>query len=131
MGQANYAAAKAGLIGMTQSLAAEVGKRQIRVNCVLPGFLETKMTRDLPDDVVANAKSQHVLGKFNKPEAVAHFIECLQGLTAISGASFPSSTAESPRGEAEFVVRRLNSVCLERTLQGASPPPYSRPRVAL
>ena len=52
-GQPNYAAAKAGLIGLTQSLAREYGARNIRVNCVLPGFLETRMTARLGDELRA------------------------------------------------------------------------------
>ena len=95
-GQANYAAAKAGLIGLTKSLAKELGKRQIRVNCVLPGFLETKMTRDLSSEVIENAKSQHTLGKFNTPSDVAEFLLCLQGLTAISGQVFQLDSRVAP-----------------------------------
>jgi 3-oxoacyl-[acyl-carrier protein] reductase len=49
-GQANYAAAKAGLIGMTKTVAAEVARRGVTVNAVAPGFIETDMTKDLPDD---------------------------------------------------------------------------------
>jgi 3-oxoacyl-[acyl-carrier protein] reductase len=52
-GQANYAAAKAGLIGMTKTIAAEVARRGVTVNAVAPGFIETDMTKDLPDEVLA------------------------------------------------------------------------------
>ena len=49
-GQANYAASKAGLYAMTKSLARELAKKKVRVNCVAPGFIETEMTKDLSDD---------------------------------------------------------------------------------
>jgi 3-oxoacyl-[acyl-carrier protein] reductase len=88
-GQVAYAAAKAGLIGLTQSLAEEVGKRQIRVNCVLPGFLEgTGMTKDLPDSVIDLARQAHVLGRFNTPADAAKFITLLDTLEAVSGQVF-------------------------------------------
>ncbi|MCB1086507.1 MAG: SDR family NAD(P)-dependent oxidoreductase, partial [Verrucomicrobiae bacterium] len=85
-GQAAYAAAKAGLIGLTQSLAEEAGKRNVRVNCVLPGFLEgTGMTRDLPADVIELARQSHVLGRFNTPVEAARFVAFLDTLEAVSG----------------------------------------------
>ncbi|NNE93499.1 MAG: SDR family NAD(P)-dependent oxidoreductase [Verrucomicrobiales bacterium] len=78
VGQANYAAAKAGLIGFTQALAEEGGKRGLRVNCVLPGFLEgTKMTADLPEEVIEQARARHVLGRLNTVEDAAEFISFL------------------------------------------------------
>ncbi len=85
VGQASYAAAKAGLIGLTQSLAAEVGSRGIRVNCVLPGFLETKMTEDLPGDVKEAARGRHALSRFNTPEEVARAILALEASPHTSG----------------------------------------------
>lgn len=88
LGQANYASAKAGLIALTQSLAKEAGSRSVRVNCVLPGFLETKMTRSLPTEAVERARSQHALGRFNTPEDVAKFLLTLQDLPAVSGQVF-------------------------------------------
>lgn len=76
-GQANYAAAKAALIGMMKSMAQELGPRNIRVNVVLPGFLETPMTDVLPESVKEVSLSRHVLGRFNTPSAVGDFIRFL------------------------------------------------------
>ncbi len=87
-GQANYAAAKAGLIGLTHVLADEGGKRAIRVNCILPGFLETKMTRDLAPEVIESAKARHVLGKFNTVGDVARYVSFLDTMSAVSGQVF-------------------------------------------
>lgn len=87
-GQANYAAAKAGLIGLVQSLAREGGSRGVRVNCVLPGFLETRMTRELTPEVVAKARESHTLGRFNTPEDAARFIVFLDTMAHISGQVF-------------------------------------------
>lgn len=76
-GQANYAAAKAGLIGLAQSLAREYGARGIRVNCVLPGFLETKMTAHLGGELRARFRGAHTLGRFNTGAETARFIRFL------------------------------------------------------
>jgi 3-oxoacyl-[acyl-carrier protein] reductase len=70
-GQANYAAAKAGVVGMTKSLAAELGSRSITVNCVAPGFIDTDMTRALAEEQ-RKALLEHVpLGRLGAPEDVA------------------------------------------------------------
>lgn len=74
VGQANYASAKAALLGLMKSMAQELGKRDVRVNAVLPGFLETKMTSSLGDDTKQASLGRHVLGRFNTPEAVGDFI---------------------------------------------------------
>ncbi|WP_395740353.1 SDR family NAD(P)-dependent oxidoreductase [Prosthecobacter sp.] len=89
-GQANYAAAKAGLIGFTQSTAKEYGARNIRANGILPGFLETKMTRHLLGDPTwrENLLSQHALGRLNTPPDVARFIAFLHSMENISGQIF-------------------------------------------
>ncbi len=89
-GQANYAAAKAGLIALTQSTAQEYGSRNIRANCLLPGFLETKMTRHLLEDAEWKQRllSQHTLGRLNTPEDAARFILMLHSMPAISGQAF-------------------------------------------
>jgi 3-oxoacyl-[acyl-carrier protein] reductase len=70
-GQANYAASKAGLAGMTKSLAAEVASRGITVNCVAPGFIDTAMTESLGDDVKSALMGKIPAGRFGTPEDVA------------------------------------------------------------
>ena len=88
-GQANYAAAKAALLGMMKSMAQELGPRNVRVNAILPGFLETRMTCDLSDDIRQQAISRHTLGRFNTPEAVGDFVTFLhQQMPHTSGQVF-------------------------------------------
>jgi 3-oxoacyl-[acyl-carrier protein] reductase len=70
-GQANYAAAKAGVVGMTKSLARELGSRNITVNCVAPGFIDTDMTRALSDDQRKALLEQIPLGRLGTPQDVA------------------------------------------------------------
>jgi 3-oxoacyl-[acyl-carrier protein] reductase len=70
-GQANYCASKAGLVGMTRSNALELGKRNVTVNAVAPGFIETDMTAELSDKVRESMLAQIPLGVFGKPEDVA------------------------------------------------------------
>jgi len=70
-GQANYAASKAGLIGMAKSIAAEVASRGITVNCVAPGFIATAMTDRLTDDQRARGTAAIPMGRFGTPEEVA------------------------------------------------------------
>lgn len=76
-GQANYAASKAGVAGMSRSLARELGSRNITVNCVAPGFIDTLMTQGLPDAVRAAMLSNIVLGRLGKPEEVASAVAFL------------------------------------------------------
>ena len=78
-GQANYAAAKAGLIGFTKSLAKEVGSRGITVNAIAPGFIETRMTASLPDETKAAILERTPLGRFGTPEDVAGAVAFLVG----------------------------------------------------
>lgn len=73
-GQAAYAAAKAGLIGLARSLARELGPAGIRVNTLLPGFLDTPMTAGLATERREQVRREHVLGRCNTPEAVAGFL---------------------------------------------------------
>jgi 3-oxoacyl-[acyl-carrier protein] reductase len=70
-GQANYAAAKAGMIGFSKSLAREVGSRNITVNCVAPGFIDTDMTRALAEEQRGALVGQIPLGRLGRPEDVA------------------------------------------------------------
>ena len=76
-GQANYAAAKAGMIGMTKSAARELAGRGITVNAVAPGFIETDMTRKLPEEIREGACKQIPLGRFGQPEDVAKAVAFL------------------------------------------------------
>ena len=70
-GQANYAAAKAGVIGLTKSAARELAPRNIRVNAVAPGFIETDMTADLSEEVRDRVREQVALGTLGTPEDIA------------------------------------------------------------
>jgi 3-oxoacyl-[acyl-carrier protein] reductase len=87
-GQANYSAAKAGLIGFTKSLAREVASRNVRVNAVAPGYIETEMTAALPEAARTALISQIPLGRIGTPETVAEAVAFLAGDTAsfITGA---------------------------------------------
>ena len=76
-GHVAYATAKAGLLGLTQQLAARHGRHGIRVNAILPGFLETPMTRNLSAGRRAEILAEHSLGAFNTPAAVAGFVHFL------------------------------------------------------
>ena len=76
-GQANYAAAKAGVAGMTRALARELGSRNITVNCVAPGFIATDMTASLPDEQKAALKSQIAMGDLGQPSDIAHAVAYL------------------------------------------------------
>lgn len=73
-GQANYAAAKAGVAGMTRALARELGSRNITVNCIAPGFIATDMTAGLPEAQQAALLQQIPLGRLGTPEEVAHAV---------------------------------------------------------
>ena len=71
-GQSNYAASKAGVIGFTKSLALELGSRNIRVNVIAPGFIETEMTEVLPENIIENWKNNIPLKRIGKSEDVAN-----------------------------------------------------------
>jgi len=89
-GQANYAAAKAGLIGLTHSLAAEYGAHNVRANCILPGFLETSMTRQILADETdrQSVLEKHVLGRLNTVSDAARFIVFMNTMSHVSGQVF-------------------------------------------
>ena len=70
-GQANYAAAKAGLMGFAKSMAREVGSRGITVNCIAPGFIDTDMTRALPEEARKTFEAQTALGRFGDAQDIA------------------------------------------------------------
>jgi 3-oxoacyl-[acyl-carrier protein] reductase len=76
-GQANYAAAKAGVAGMTRALARELGSRAITVNCVAPGFIETDMTSGLPEEQRKALLGQIPLGHLGTPADIAHAVAFL------------------------------------------------------
>ena len=73
-GQSNYAAAKAGVAGMTRALARELGSRNITVNCIAPGFIETDMTASLSKDLQKALLMQIPLGHLGKPQDIAHAV---------------------------------------------------------
>ena len=76
-GQVNYAAAKAGVAGFTRALAREIGSRNITVNCVAPGFIDTDMTKGLPPQQQAALQAQIPLGRLGSPQEVAHAVAFL------------------------------------------------------
>ena len=90
-GQANYAASKAGLVGLARSITRELGKRGITANVVAPGFIDTDMTRALPEKQQAEYLAAIPAGRFAQPEEVARVVRFLAGDDAsyISGAVVP------------------------------------------
>ena len=95
-GQGNYAAAKAGLFGLTASLAQEVGSRNVRVNAVLPGVLPTRMTAKLSEAELQQFAEANALGRINSLEEVARFIVFLAGTKNISGQVFQLDSRIAP-----------------------------------
>ena len=86
-GQANYAAAKAGMIGFTKSMAKEVGSRNITVNTVAPGFIDTDMTKELSDEIKNNLLAAIPLGRLGDAKEIAHAVSFLasDGAAYITG----------------------------------------------
>ena len=86
-GQANYAAAKAGMVGFSKSLAREVGSRNITVNCVAPGFIETDMTRSLAEEQVKKLVENVPLGRLGRVEDIAQAVLflCSPGAAYVTG----------------------------------------------
>jgi 3-oxoacyl-[acyl-carrier protein] reductase len=81
-GQANYASAKAGVIGFTKAVAKELAPRGVRVNAVAPGFIDTQMTAKLPEKARDMLMAQIPMGKLGQPEDVATVIRFLAGPAA-------------------------------------------------
>ncbi len=95
-GQSNYAAAKAGLLGLTQALARELGPRNVRANAVLPGVLPTRMTAQLSAEQLEGLAQANVLGRINALDEVARFIVFLAGTRNISGQIFQLDSRIAP-----------------------------------
>lgn len=87
-GQAAYATSKSALAGLTASLARELGPRGIRVNCLLPGFFDSKLTAALTPKARQHLIESHVLGRLACPQDAARFLACLDSLRAVSGQTF-------------------------------------------
>jgi 3-oxoacyl-[acyl-carrier protein] reductase len=87
LGQANYAAAKAGMVGFTKSLAKEVGSRNITVNTIAPGFIDTDMTKELSDDLKRSLLASIPLSRLGDPKEIAHAVAFLvsEGAGYITG----------------------------------------------
>lgn len=81
-GQTNYAAAKAGIIAFSKSLAKEIGSRGVTVNVVAPGFIDTDMTKALPDEAKTALLQQIALGHLGQPEDIANAVAFLAGPSA-------------------------------------------------
>ena len=88
-GQANYAAAKAGLVGFTQSVAKEVASRNITVNCVAPGYVETDIVEDLPQELKNYIMERVPVGRFGRPEEISGLV----GFLASDAASYITGQA--------------------------------------
>ncbi len=87
-GQVNYSASKAALLGLTQSLARELGSHGIRVNAVLPGFMRTALVGDMTEAQLKDHAAANVLGRLNQPEEVSRTIVFLSETRNISGQIF-------------------------------------------
>jgi len=88
-GQVNYAAAKAGIVGFSKSLARELGSRNITVNCVAPGFIDTDMTRGLPEEAKTALLTHVPLARFGQPQEVAAAVVYLasEGAAYVTGST--------------------------------------------
>lgn len=89
-GASNYAASKAGLVAMAKSLAQELGRKEILVNCVNPGFMKSKMTGNLPPVVWERNQKESALGKISDPDEAARFLVYLSSdqMTQVTGQTF-------------------------------------------
>jgi 3-oxoacyl-[acyl-carrier protein] reductase len=88
-GQVNYSAAKSGLVGLTKSLAQEIGSRGITVNCVAPGFIDTDMTQGMAEEARAQLTARIPAGRLGTPEDIAHAVAFLvsDGAGYVTGAT--------------------------------------------
>lgn len=96
VGQSNYAASKAGLLGLTQSLAREFGGDNIQINAVLPGFLKTPLVGNLSEQQLAEHAAANTLGRLNELEEVARFVVFLTSLRNVSGQVFQLDSRLAP-----------------------------------
>lgn len=89
-GASNYAASKGGLVALAKSLAQELGKKEVLVNCVNPGFMRSRMTEALPERVFEQGVRESALGKLSRPEEVADFLVYLSSdrMTQVTGQVF-------------------------------------------
>lgn len=89
-GAANYAASKAGLVGLAKSLAQELGRKEILVNCINPGFMRSRMTESLPPAIFEKNVQESALGRISNPDEVADFLVYLAGdqMTQVTGQVF-------------------------------------------
>lgn len=95
-GQANYAASKAGLLGLTQSLAREFGGDNLQINAVLPGFLRTPLVGNLTEKQLAEHAAANTLGRLNDLDEVARFVVFLTSLRNVSGQVFQLDSRLAP-----------------------------------
>lgn len=95
-GQSNYAAAKAAFFALSQSIAREYGRRNIRCNVVLPGYLETKMNRNLRPEIVERIRSQHALGRFTTVSESVRLIAAVAESEHVSGQVFQLDSRINP-----------------------------------
>ena len=89
-GQANYCAAKAGIIGFTKAIAQELAPKQVTANCITPGFIETEMTSAMPAEVLERERKNIPIGRLGQPTDIATMVSFLAGsqATFVTGATF-------------------------------------------
>ncbi len=95
-GQTAYAASKSALAGLTKSLAKELGPRGLRVNCLLPGFFDSKMTHSLSEAARTRILEAHCLSKTTPPRDAARFLRCLDEMHSVSGQVFQLDSRITP-----------------------------------
>jgi 3-oxoacyl-[acyl-carrier protein] reductase len=95
-GQTNYASAKAGMVGLTQSLAKELGPRNVRVNAIFPGVMPTPMTAQMSEEIITAFARANALGRINAVDEVARFIAFLATTQNISGQVFALDSRITP-----------------------------------